>query len=126
MISLYRLYLAHVEWLGLRPTLEGQEHRYFVRWLCRAYPEVASGSTAELTYLRQQCREIQRGGKSPPRSGLTMATLKRHAPALTARYLAEAAPRPSFAEFLEHVLRSCPTEDALKRFLGSTSTDRSS
>jgi hypothetical protein len=51
-----------------------------------------------------------------------MATLKRYATELSARYLIEVTPRPTFAEFLENVLKQCPTEDALKRFLGSAST----
>jgi hypothetical protein len=122
MISLYRLHVAHLEWLGIRSTLKGQEHRHFERWLCRAYSEIVPKDIARLTHLRQQCREVHRGVRPPPdRTGLSMTTLKRHAEALTTRYLLVPTPRPTFADFLEDVLKKCLTEDALKRFLSSSS-----
>lgn len=123
MILLYRLHTAHLEWLGIRKTLKGQEYRHFVRWLCHAHPDLVPHDLAGLTFLRQQCREIQRGSAPPTnRDGLNMTTLKRHAPAITSHYLALPAPRSTFAEFLERVLKECPTEDALRRFLGASST----
>ena len=122
MIPLYPLYIAHLEWLGTRSMLKGVEKSEFVRWLCRAHPELASRKTDELTLLRQQCREVQRGTALPRQPcQLNLAKLKRYAAELTARYLAEPDPRPSFAEFLERVLRECPTENALQHFLGTTS-----
>lgn len=122
MISqIYQFYLAHIEWLGQRRSLTVGERREFVRWLCRVHPELTESFRGQPGLLRAQCKEVARGGQvSPIQRGLSMVTLKRYAEALTARYLTiTAVPRSTFSQFLQNVISECPTEDALKRFLGS-------
>lgn len=114
---LYRLYVAHVEWKGRRKELNGQEHRFLHRWVARVYPELINllGDGAQ---FRQQCMEIQRGGKPPSSPGIGMATLEHYSDQLVTLYLSspDYQSKP-FSAFLEDVLKRCKSETTLQEFL---------
>lgn len=118
-ISLQLLYTAHLEWLGVRKSLTGQEKRHFHRWVCRVYPELFTPFRDQPALFRQQCLEVHRGSSPPSTRGVSLAVLKRYAEALAKHYLSlPEASRLSYAAFLDDVVVQCPNEDALKRFLG--------
>lgn len=114
---LYQLYVAHVEWKGRRKDLKGQEHRHFHRWVGQNHPELiaALGGGAQ---FRQQCVEVQRGGKTPAHQGIGMATLERYSDQLVAMYMSSPNfPQQPFSEFLADVLQRCRSEAVLVQFL---------
>ena len=120
-MSLHTLHAAHVEWLGVRKTLKGQEQRFFWRWLFQQRQEIVKRMNIDAVLLQKQCREIQRGLRLPPAVGLNHTALTRYAEDLTRVYLATPiASRPTFVEWLQQVKSECLTETALRRYLGLT------
>jgi len=116
--SLGDFFAAHIEWLGVRSSLIPAERRTFARWVVRAHPELAKPYLSQPAEFRLICQEVHRGGKAPVPNGVGEKTLHRHAEALMRRYLSlPEAGRGRFREFLNDVLKQCPTERSLKRFL---------
>lgn len=118
--TLVNFFAAHVEWLGLKPGLKPTERRSFARWLIRSHPELVGPYRSEPALFRLTCQEVQRGGRLPTPSGIGEAILRRHAEALSRRFLSlPLAKRGTFQDFLNDILRQHPNERALKRFLAS-------
>jgi hypothetical protein len=116
--SLADFFAAHIEWLGARLNLVPAERRTFARWVVRAHPELAKPYLSQPAEFRLVCREVHRGGKASVPNGVGEKTLRRYAEALMRRYLSlPEAERGRFREFLNDVLKQCPTERSLKRFL---------
>lgn len=118
-VHLKALYDAYVEWCACRSDLKGQEKRHFHRWLTRAHHQFRTQNLDDALLLRQYCRELQIGNSLIIHRGLGMATLTRYARPLMLVYLSlPDERRGDFADFLGRVAQECPTERALKRFLG--------
>lgn len=117
MNSLYDLYQAGIEWMGVKKTLPAVEQRDFARWLCRVHPTLVKPFKGNPAVLRHQCREVIQALKPLTRKSLSMVVIHRYTQSLTAHYLKLPPPLPTFSQFLETVMKECLTEDALKRFL---------
>lgn len=120
ILAIERLYAAHIEWLGLRRSLKGQQHRFFWRWLFEERKDLVEHvGTGDPVLLQKQCREIQQGSRAHRPVGISHGVLKRYAADLTRMYLATPiATRPPFIEWLQEVTATCLTETALRRHLG--------
>lgn len=117
-MTLKTLFLTHVEWLGVRRTLKGQEQRKFERWVARAHPEIAAEFRGQPALFRQQCREVARGGALPARRGLGFKTIKHHASAIAAYWSAlPEEGREPFSRFIERLLATRQSKRELQRFL---------
>jgi hypothetical protein len=117
--ALADFYTAHLEWLGLRASLVREEKRAFALWATRTHPELIAPYRAEPASFRLMCQEVQRGGRMPFPKGIGEATLRRYAGDLMRHYrsLPEEG-REKFQDFVNRILEECPTERALRRFLG--------